>query len=443
MTSHTAAASTVHEPIGNPAGPGLWHHKGRQLPAYIQHVAHHLIGQGHDESKAIEMAVGIVRNWAEGHDGRGNKTHPDVQAAAAKAMAEWEALKAGSGKARRSAVADKKPYGDVTYADPKNGRYPIDTEARARAAWSYVNQADNAAQYPMNGVTLSEVKDRIMAACKKFGISVDPDGDDDAGPASAARIEAVFSRIWDLEDIRIVSRAQGDGSGRLVEAYAAVFNVPAEIHDVHGDYREENDPGSFNRSIDHASRASRSPFRCIYNHGMTIHGTPAERFSIPIGTPHEVRAESRGLLTRTMYNETPLADEVLEAIRTGGITAQSYTGRIIRSSPELRRGEKYRAGRDGRLPVVRRLELALREYGPTPFPAFSGAEILGVRMSTPGACAPGPDETENEAPPPDEGPAAGDPLSRTDGDEHSARYHQHRLYLLNSRERREKAGLTW
>jgi HK97 family phage prohead protease len=264
-------------------------------------------------------------------------------------------------------------------------------------------------------------------------------------PAPAvSRVEAVFSRIWELEDIRIVSRAQGDGSGRLVEAYAAVFNVPAEIHDQHGDYNEENDPGSFNRSIDHASRSSRSPFRCIYNHGMTLQGTPSDRGSIPIGTPEEVRAESRGLLTRTRYNETSLADDVLEAIRSGGITAQSYTGRILRSSPELRRGEKYRPGRDGRLITVRRLELALREYGPTPFPAFSGAEILGVRMSTPGEYAPDPDETE-EALPLDEEPAAGDSLARTDGDgdEHSARYHQHALFVLRSKEAREAAGLVW
>jgi HK97 family phage prohead protease len=267
----------------------------------------------------------------------------------------------------------------------------------------------------------------------------------DRPAAAVSRVEAVFSRIWELEDIRIVSRAQGDGSGRLVEAYAAVFNVPAEIHDQHGDYNEENDPASFNRSIDHASRAARSPFRCIYNHGMTIMGTPSDRGSIPIGTPEEVRAETRGLLTRTRYNETSLADDVLEAIRSGGITAQSYTGRILRSSPELRRGEKYRPGRDGRLITVRRLELALREYGPTPFPAFSGAEILGVRMSTPGEYAPDPDEQE-EALPPDGEPAAGDSLARADdgdGDEHSARYHQHALYSLRSKERREAAGLVW
>src|SRR5260370_37190827 len=84
---------------------------------------------------------------------------------------------------RRAAMADKKPYGDVTYADPKNGKYPIDTEEHARAAWSYINMPKNAAVYPLNGVTLSEVKDRIRAAGKKFGFDVS-DGDRDSEGSS-------------------------------------------------------------------------------------------------------------------------------------------------------------------------------------------------------------------------------------------------------------------
>ena len=44
--------------------------------------------------------------------------------------------------------------------------------------------------------------------------------------------------------------------------------------------------------------------------------------------------------------------------------------------------------------------------------------------------------------PPDEGPAlaGNDPLPE---EEHSARYHQHALYALRSREQREAAGLVW
>jgi HK97 family phage prohead protease len=330
-------------------------------------------------------------------------------------------------------VADSKPYGDVKYADPKNGKYPIDTEAHIRAAWSYINMPKNAAQYPLNGVTLSEVKGRIKAAMDKLGATVSAD--------SGSRAE--YMRLYPLEDIHILRSADG-GDGRTVEAFAAVFDDPAEIQDFEGHYVETIDRSAFNKVIADASRA-RGGFpgsvKVLYNHGMTIQGTPSERFSMPIGVPVDIRAEQRGLMTRTRYNETALAEEILENIRAGSITSQSFTGRIVRSDPQLRRGDRYRPDSTGGLRTVRRTELGLREYGPVLWPAYSGAEILGVRMSTPGAWE--PDETEGTGTPSDEEAAAGEPLTRDDGDEHSARYHQHALYELRSKEMREKAGLVW
>jgi len=350
-------------------------------------------------------------------------------------------------KAGRSAVttmterADTKnrPYGDVKYADPKNGKYPIDTEAHCRAAWSYINMPKNAAQYPMNGVTLSEVKDRIKAALKKYGADVSSDN------SSASRaVPLDYFRTYELEDIHIVRSAQGDATGRLVEAYAAVFNQPAEIHDHEGHYVEEIDPAAFNKVVADIgrSRAGFGKVKVMFNHGLTMHGTPSERGSMPIGTPVEIRPEARGLLTLTRYSETPFADEVLENIRNGAITAQSFTGRIVRSDPQLRRGDKHYP-RGGQLTTVRRTELGLKEFGPTPFAAYSGAEIVGVRMSTPGTWEP---DEHDEALPPDEEAAAGEPLTRTDDGgevEHSARYHQHQLFLLESQKQREAAGLVW
>src|SRR5205085_1205949 len=44
--------AVVHEPVGNPGGPGLWHHKNMQLPAYVQHIANDLIEGGMDTSRA-------------------------------------------------------------------------------------------------------------------------------------------------------------------------------------------------------------------------------------------------------------------------------------------------------------------------------------------------------------------------------------------------------
>lgn len=69
-----------------------WVARAGGLPTYIQHVAHALVKNGHDESKAIGMAVGVVKNWSEGKGG----VHKAIKAAAAKAMAEWEAKKGAS-----------------------------------------------------------------------------------------------------------------------------------------------------------------------------------------------------------------------------------------------------------------------------------------------------------------------------------------------------------
>ncbi|HEX4816694.1 MAG TPA: HK97 family phage prohead protease [Nonomuraea sp.] len=180
-----------------------------------------------------------------------------------------------------------------------------------------------------------------------------------------------FTRAFPLDDISI---APG-GDGRTVTAYAAVFDTPAEIRDRHGHYMESIAATAFDKSL--SERGTR--FGVFYNHAATLHGTPSERASVPLGTPLEVRADAKGLLTVTRYNRTPLADEVLEAIRNGDITAQSFSGRMIQSKPSKPGQAPYRPSRRGELVTVVRTEIALREYGPTPMPAYEPAAILGVR----------------------------------------------------------------
>jgi hypothetical protein len=55
-----------------------------------------MIRNGHDESSAIAIAVGAVKRWARG----GGKVSPEVRAAAGKAVAEWEKLKATHSKSK-------------------------------------------------------------------------------------------------------------------------------------------------------------------------------------------------------------------------------------------------------------------------------------------------------------------------------------------------------
>ena len=292
------------------------------------------------------------------------------------------------------------------------------------------------------GALAAHIGRKKYGKAKFMALAAKARGASRSGDAPPSRGE--YMRLYQLEDIHILRSADG-GDGRTVEAYAAVFGQEAEIQDHEGHYIEVIEPTAFSRAIDHAQRA-RGGFpgsvKVLYNHGMTIQGTASERFSMPIGVPVDIRAEARGLLTRTRYSETPLADEVLENIRSGAITSQSFTGRIMRSDPQLRRGDRHRPDSTGALRTVRRTELGLREYGPVLWPAYSGAEILGVRMSTPGGDL-DPDEELDDAPgtPPDDGPATGDPPA-PEG-EHSARYHQHALYVLRSEEQRKAAGLAW
>lgn len=181
-------------------------------------------------------------------------------------------------------------------------------------------------------------------------------------------------RAFPLEDIAVSKTPDG----RTVEAFAAVFNTPAEVRDQDGHYREQIHPRAFARTLEQRRRGDTWRIGVFYNHGMTIHGTPSERASVPLGTPVHIEATSRGLLTVTRYNKTPMADDILESIRNGDITGQSFSGRFMKSEGH-RRGQKLAPGRDGSLPMVTRSEIDMTEYGPTPMPVYADAEIVGVR----------------------------------------------------------------
>lgn len=183
----------------------------------------------------------------------------------------------------------------------------------------------------------------------------------------------VYSRSWALDDINIVRAGKG-GDGRTVEAYAAVFDIPVEITDKHGHYMEEIDRAAFNRTLSHGI----GKVNVFYHHGMTLHGTPASGAgAMPIGHAVEVRPDTRGLLTVTRYNKSDAADHILESIRNGDNIGYSFSGRIFRSSPN--RVPRTRTG--DALPRVRRLELGLSEYGPTPSPAYPDAVTIAMRSA--------------------------------------------------------------
>lgn len=100
-----------------------------ELPQYIRIVRNGLMREGHSEGRATALAVAAIERWKDG----GDNVSPKVQAAAAKAWAEWEAMKASKAapspllmaslRSRRewiSEKAKKKPKDDEEYSAREN-----------------------------------------------------------------------------------------------------------------------------------------------------------------------------------------------------------------------------------------------------------------------------------------------------------------------------------
>lgn len=128
--------------------------------------------------------------------------------------------------------ANKQPYGDVAYADPgyqkdKKKRYPIDSKAHVRAAWSYVNKPEN--QKPYTAAQLKRIKGRIKSAAAKFGIKIS----EEAGAIALAALTEAF--IEGLpEQIREAMACVSVSNGPADISVSAYGNDPADLQAVVG-----------------------------------------------------------------------------------------------------------------------------------------------------------------------------------------------------------------
>jgi uncharacterized protein DUF6582 len=65
-------------------------------------------------------------------------------------------------------------YGDTTFADSTNNKYPIDTPGRIKAAWAYIHQPANAEKYTAGELRTIKVRIRSAAESRKVALP-DPD----------------------------------------------------------------------------------------------------------------------------------------------------------------------------------------------------------------------------------------------------------------------------
>ncbi|HJZ93749.1 MAG TPA: HK97 family phage prohead protease, partial [Gemmataceae bacterium] len=195
--------------------------------------------------------------WAAGHDGHGNRVHADVQAAAVKAVAQWEAAKAAAhGKGRNAGMTvearapitaaseNDLPDSAFAYIEPggkkdAGGRtvprskrhFPIHDAAHVR------NALARASQSPFGAKAMP----KIRAAAKKFGIHMSDSG-------RSVPVHPV-ERRYTASTVGIVllggEEARDGTRSRRIGGYAAKFNTYSR--DL-GHFVEEIDPGFFNKS---------------------------------------------------------------------------------------------------------------------------------------------------------------------------------------------------
>lgn len=212
-------------------------------------------------------------------------------------------------------MADKldKPYGDVEYADPEDGKYPIDTAEHCRAAWSYVNMPKNAA---VLGDKLAGVKARIKAACKKFGIDIE---ESDSG--SRALEESTIERHAVHMPVELRALPDGaEGRSRTIGGYAAIFGSESRVipRGLAGGFVEVVNPGFFEEARSQNWPGNQgSGVLCRYNHndqyllGTTNAGTC------------QLSVDRTGLEYRTQVPNC--RDDVLELVDRRDISQSSFT----------------------------------------------------------------------------------------------------------------------
>lgn len=203
--------------------------------------------------------------------------------------------------AMTSASINDLPDSDFAYIEPGGSKdasgkttprslrhFPIHDAAHVRNALS------RAPQSPFG----SKAMPKIRAAARKFGIDVGENSRPDVG---------MCLRAFDFE----FDGAGGDG--RTLEGYAAVFNTPATIRDMQGDFEETILPGAFKRSIQ-----ARTPVL------QFDHGKDPRIGGVPIGTIDALSEDSRGLHVRARLYDHPDVERVRQAIEGRSIQGMSF-----------------------------------------------------------------------------------------------------------------------
>lgn len=267
----------------------------------------------------------------------------------------------------------KKPYGDVTYADPgykEDGkkRYPIDTEDHAKAALSYFSMPKNHAGYSAEEV--KAIMGRIKAACRKFGIEVSDDKEhrglseiltpdevraleEGKGPMQPLGVETRSSGVA-IDDVRF-----GEG---IITVVAVPYEQMTQVSFAGGVWNEVFSRTAFD-NFDPTKR------RVPVVSSLIVPNPNHEKGHL-VGRIIETRSSEVGLVTDVKISRTAVGTETLELANDRSLSASvGFWIKDPRRDQELNRETRTRR--------IHRAFLDHLAFVATP--AYVGAEILSVR----------------------------------------------------------------
>lgn len=168
--------------------------------------------------------------------------------------------------------------------------------------------------------------------------------------AGRSRTLGLCTRAFDFE-------LDGPGDGRTLEGYAAVFNSPARIRDLQGDFDEVILPGAFTRSLQR-----RMPVL------QWDHGKDPSVGTAPIGDIEELREDDHGLYVRARLYDSPSTERVRLAIKGKSVRGMSFRFGVPGG------GDKW-SPRSGDVDLREIREADTYELGPVVFPAYDTTSV--------------------------------------------------------------------
>src|SRR4051812_10779205 len=189
-----------------------------------------------------------------------------------------------------------------------------------------------------------------------------------------------IERAVDFEPLPESERASaGQGDGRTLEGYAAVFDQDTEINSWEGHFKERMVRGAFRKTL-----KERTPVM-QFDHG---HDT---RFgNLPIGSFERIAEDKHGLKVQGRLFDH--AEPIRQAIEAGAVSGMSFRFKVVRDSWADDKGnpitdrqelmDKLYNAKKGDKPLQRTIkEVKLMEAGPVVFPAYPQTTV-GVRSMT-------------------------------------------------------------